>query len=141
MPAAEIKTRPPQSTGRRPSAPRSPWDPWIAEILADWCQRWPAVFTKPVPLATGISKRIKAILQAEGKALDRKTVGVVIYRWTMQGSYLHAMARGETRRDLDGSEAGIVDDEARQRAQKMLDERAARRAERAAKAGEAARKS
>ena len=40
------------------------------------------------------------------------------------------MMRGEMRRNLDGSEAGVPNDEARQQAKKLLDERAARRAER-----------
>jgi hypothetical protein len=38
--------------------------------------------------------------------------------------------RGEMRRNLDGSEAGVPDDEARQQAKQWLAERAARRPER-----------
>jgi sRNA-binding protein len=71
------------------------------------------------------------VLRAEGKATDRKTFGLAIHSWTMHGAYLRAMARGETRRNLDGSEAGVPDDAAREFAQKVLDERAARQAERA----------
>jgi sRNA-binding protein len=55
----------------------------------------------------------------------------VFHRWTMQGAYLRALARGEMRRNLDGSEAGLPDESARQHAQKILDERVARRIERA----------
>jgi sRNA-binding protein len=74
---------------------------------------------------------MKAVLRADGTALDLKTFGMTtIHSWTMQGAYLHALMRGETRRNLDGSEAGVPDDEARQQAKKLLDERAARRAER-----------
>ena len=97
-------------------------------MLADWRHRWPAVFTKPVPLAVGISRHIKEALRAEGKAIDRRAIGVALHRWTKQGAYLRAMVRGEIRRNLDGSEAGVPDDAARQYAQKLLDERAARQA-------------
>jgi sRNA-binding protein len=73
---------------------------------------------------------MKGALRAGGMALHLKTFGMTIHAWTMQGAYLHAVMRGETRRNLDGSEAGVPDDEARQQAKKLLDKRAARRAER-----------
>lgn len=73
---------------------------------------------------------MKAVLRAEGKAIDRKAFGRTIHAWTMQGPYLYAVMRGEMRRNLDGSEAGVPNDEARQEAKKLLDERGARRAER-----------
>lgn len=75
---------------------------------------------------------MKAALQAEGKAMeakDRKGIGVSLHTWTMQSAYLRALARGEARRNLDGSEAGFPDESARQHARKLLDERAARQAE------------
>jgi sRNA-binding protein len=98
--------------------------------LAEWRERWPAVFTKPVPVAIGISRHIRAALQAAGEAVDRRAVGTTIHHWTMHGAYLRAVIRGDVRRNLDGSEAGVPDEAARQHAQKVLDERAARRAER-----------
>jgi hypothetical protein len=64
-------------------------------ILIDWRRRWPAAFTKPVPLAVGISRHIKEAQRAEGKAIDRKAIGVALHRWTMQGAYLRAIVRGE----------------------------------------------
>ncbi|MDA8248198.1 MAG: ProQ/FINO family protein [Rhodospirillales bacterium] len=100
-------------------------------VLADWRARWPAAFTKPVPLALGISGHIKTVLRAEGKVVDRKTIGVTLHRWTMQGTYLRAVVRGELRRNLDGSAAGVPDEAARQYAQTVLDERAARQAAKA----------
>jgi sRNA-binding protein len=127
---AETKTQPRQPAARRPVPRRSPQPPWMEATLADWRERWPAAFTKPVPLAVGISGQMEAVLRANGTALDLKTFGMTIHSWTMQGAYLHAVMRGETRRNLDGSEAGVPDDEARQQAKKLLDERAARRAER-----------
>jgi sRNA-binding protein len=102
----------------------------MEEILADWRTRWPTAFTKPVPLAVGFSGRMKVALRAEGKAIDSKSFNLAIRSWTMQGAYLHAVMRGEMRRNLDGSEAGVPDDAARQHAKKLLDERAARRVER-----------
>jgi sRNA-binding protein len=129
--AGETETRSPQSTIRRPAARRSPWPPWMAAILADWRRRWPAVFTRPVvPLAIGISRDIKATLRAEGTAIGHKSITVTLRRWTTRGPYLRAVARGEMRRNLDGSEAGVPDDAARQYAQRLLEERAAWQAER-----------
>jgi sRNA-binding protein len=99
-------------------------------ILTDWRKRWPAAFTKPVPLAAGFSGHIKAALRAEGSEPSLKAIGLTIHQWTHQGAYLYAVMRGEMRRrNLDGSEAGVPDDEARQQAKQLLAERAARRAE------------
>jgi ProP effector len=117
---AKTETRSPQPTLKQRSE----------ATLADWRKRWPATFTKPVPLAIGISGNIRAALRAEGKAVDRRTVGTTLHYWTMHGAYLRAVIRGDVRRNLDGSEAGVPDEAARQHAQKVLDERAARRAER-----------
>jgi hypothetical protein len=33
---------------------------------------------------------------------------LTIHQWTHQGTYLHAVMRGEMRRNLDGSEAGAL---------------------------------
>lgn len=127
----ETSLRPAEPPARRTPARRTQWAPWMEVVLADWRARWPAAFTKPVPLALGISGHIKAVLRAEGKIVDRKTVGVTLHRWTMQGPYLRAVVRGEPRRNLDGSAAGVPDEAARQYAQKLLDERAARQAAKA----------
>jgi sRNA-binding protein len=127
---AETRARPPQPTAKQPAVRRSPRPPWMDATLAEWRERWPAVFTKPVPLAVGFSGHIKAVLRAEGKTIERKTFGMTIHNWTMQSAYLRAVAWGEMRRNLDGSEAGVPDDAAREYAQKVLDERAARQAER-----------
>lgn len=99
----------------------------LLSLWADWRRRWPAAFTKPVPLAVGFSGQIKAALRAEG-LFDREK-GYAIHRWTMQSAYLRALEHGEMRRNLDGSEAGIPDDDARAKARALLEERAARHAE------------
>jgi sRNA-binding protein len=129
MTDAETTTPPPKPPAKRPVARPTPWPPWMAAILADWRARWPAVFTKPTPLAIGISRAIEAVLQAEDKALDRRSMGITLHHWTKQNAYLQAVVRGEVRRKLDGSEAGAPDEAAREYAQKVLTERAARRAE------------
>jgi sRNA-binding protein len=112
-------------------AGRQSWPPSAAALIAEWRVRWPAAFTRAVPLAIGFSRQIKAAIRAKGKPVDRKTLSVAIYLWTRQSAYLRVMARGEMRRNLDGSEAGLPDDAARQEAQRLLDERAVRHAERA----------
>jgi hypothetical protein len=55
----------------------------------------------------GTSRHVKEALRAEGQAVAHKVVGAVLHRWTMQGAYLRAVARGEMRRNLDGSLAGV----------------------------------
>ena len=131
MTVTETTPRTAEPPAKRMPARRAPWAPWMEVVLADWRARWPAAFTKPVPLALGISGHIKAVLRAEGKVVDRKTIGVTLHRWTMQGTYLRAVVRGELRRNLDGSAAGVPDEAARQYAQRLLDERAARQAAKA----------
>jgi hypothetical protein len=44
---------------------------------------------------------MKGALRAGGMALPLKTFGMTIHAWTMQGAYLHAVMRGETRRNLE----------------------------------------
>lgn len=115
-----------QPPAKQVPARRTQWAPWMEVVLADWRARWPAAFTKPVPLALGISWQIKTALRAEGAVVDRKTIGVTMHRWTTQGAYLRAVLRGDLRRNLDGSAAGVPSEAALQYAQKLLDERAAR---------------
>jgi hypothetical protein len=52
-------------------------------ILIDWRRRWPAAFTRPVPLAVGISRQIREALRAETQTMDRKAIGRSLHRWTM----------------------------------------------------------
>jgi sRNA-binding protein len=129
IPAGSIETK---AQAKRPPAPpqRPPWSPWVDAIIKDWCERWPHIFTKPVPLAIGIDVSIRAALQADGKELDEKTVRICLYCWTKQARYQHAILRGEPRRNLDDSEAGVPDDRAKQFAQHRLDELDVRRRER-----------
>ncbi len=99
-------------------------DQQISVILADMAARWPQTFTKPVPLAVGISKRLKREL---GGAFPAKQVNVALARWTRRNAYLEAVARGEARRNLDGSENGLPDECHRKYARMELARRARRR--------------
>jgi hypothetical protein len=121
----EAKTK---TQSARPAPRRQPLAPWMEAILTDWRKRWPAAFTKPVPLAAGFSGHIKGGASrrgfgtiAEGHRLDDPSMDA-------SGGVLYAVMRGEMRRNLDGSEAGVPDDEPRQQAKQLLAERAARRA-------------
>ena len=131
MTEAETRERPGEPATVRRGVRRSPWPPAVDVLIAEWRARWPAAFTKPVPLAVGFSGQIKAAIRAEGGPVDRKMLSMAIHQWTMQSAYLRAVARAEMRRNLDGSEAGIPDDAARQDAQRLLAARAAKHAQRA----------
>ena len=130
MTEAETITTPHAPQVKRPPSRPAPWADLVEATLTDWRKRWPAVFTKPVPLAVGFSRQIREALQADGQTTDRKAVGITIHQWTMRGAYLHAVMRGEMRRNLDGSEAGSPDEDVRLQAKKILDERSKKRAER-----------
>jgi hypothetical protein len=66
-------------------------------------QRWPELFKGPAPepLAIDIHDQIVAALDC-----DRKILHAVLGSWTEYRPYLKALARGEMRRNLDGSAAG-----------------------------------
>src|SRR5437763_16252400 len=100
----------------------------IPEILADWRERWPAVFTTPVSLAAGISRQMKDQLGAQ--CPRRREFGSALHQWTNRTAYLRAVARGDVRHNLDGGEAGVPDEEIRERARQLLAERERRAMER-----------
>lgn len=100
------------------------------DILALLRARWPALFTMPVPLATGIARAIRAELGH----VEVPTAGLsrALYYWTNAPGYLTAVAAGEMRRNLDGTEAGAPDEAQRQLATEIMEPRAARQAQKAA---------
>ena len=100
----------------------------IPEILADWRERWPAVFTTPTPLAVGISRQIKD--QLGTRCPPRREFGSALHQWTNRTAYLRAVIRGDVRHNLDGSEAGVPDEDTRERARQLLAEREQRAMER-----------
>jgi sRNA-binding protein len=82
------------------------------------CERFPAVFCLPrVPLAIGIHRQIRARL---GNEVTTRPLSAILAWWTKQPDYLEALARGEMRRNLDGSPAVESNEVARQRAAKRL---------------------
>jgi len=84
------------------------------------------IFSKPVPLAIGIDRCIEQF----STQFSRRDIGNALGHWTKRSSYLRAVARGEQRRNLDGSEAGVPTKEAQEAAQRLLEERNRRRLER-----------
>jgi len=100
------------------------------DILALLRARWPALFTTPMPLATGIARAIRAELGD----VEVPTAGLsrALHYWTNAPGYLAAVAAGEVRRNLDGTEAGAPDEAQRQFATETMEQRAAQQALRAA---------
>jgi sRNA-binding protein len=67
------------------------------------CERFPEVFCLPrVPLAIGIHRQIRAPL---GNEVTTRPLSAILAWWTKQPDYLEALARGEMRRNLNGSPA------------------------------------
>ncbi|WP_174513196.1 ProQ/FINO family protein [Methylocella tundrae] len=89
----------------------------VALVLADWARRWPAVFGKPAPLAIGFFEQIHAELKPQ---FSHKEVRLVLHRWTTRPAYYQAVERGDPRRNLDGSEAGLPDEVSRALARTAL---------------------
>ncbi len=100
------------------------------DILALLRARWPALFTTPVPLATGIARAIRA----EVGYVKAPTAGLgrALHHWTNAPGYLAAVAAGETRRNLDGTEAGAPDEAQWRFVAETMGQRAAQQALRAA---------
>lgn len=94
------------------------------------CACWPALFTTPVPLATGIARAIRAELGYV--EVPTAGLGRALHYWTNAPGYLAAVAAGEKRRNLDGTEAGVPDEAQRQFATEIMEQRAARQALRTA---------
>ena len=59
-----------------------------------------------------------------------REIGIILRYWTKRSSYLKAVARGEPRRNLDGSEAEVPTKEAQESARRLLEERGQRQLER-----------
>ena len=72
----------------------------------------------PVPLAIGIGPRLCELLSPEFKRAD---IRVFLHAWTSGPRYLKAVARGEMRRNLDGSPARVPEPDHRAAAKERLD--------------------
>ena len=94
------------------------------EILALLRARWPELFSAPVPLAVGIEREIREGL---GEArVPSARLGRALHYWTNGPRYLAAVAAGQRRRHLDGTDAGEPDEAHREYARETLAQRAAR---------------
>lgn len=85
--------------------------PLLSEVFPD-AFRLPAV-----PLAIGIHRQI---LDVAGDTIDADELGAFMRYWTTRWSYLMAVARGEPRRNLDGSIADAPTSEQREDAARRL---------------------
>jgi hypothetical protein len=72
----------------------------------------------PVPLAIGIGPRLCELLGPEFKPAE---IRVFLHAWTSGARYLKAVARGNMRRNLDGSPAGLPEPAHRADAKERLD--------------------
>ena len=100
------------------------------DILALFRARWPALFSTPVPLAAGIARAIRAELG--DVKVPTAGLGRALRCWTNGPSYLAAVAAGEMRRNLDGTEAGARDEAQRRFDTGIMEQRAAQQAQRVA---------
>ncbi len=98
------------------------------DILAMLRTRWPGLFTTPVPLAVGVTRAIRAEL-GEG-LVPVAGLSRALHYWTNASDYLAAIAVGEVRRNLDGTEAGAPDEAQRRFASESMERRAAQQATR-----------
>jgi len=97
----------------------------LDETLAVLCDRWPSLFTAPVPLAIGIERKIQQFL---GDArLPKARLRYALHCWTRRTGYLAAIAEGRCRQDLDGSDAGEPEEAHRAYARELIAERLAKR--------------
>ena len=79
---------------------------------------FPEVFRLPaVPLAVGIHQQI---LDVAGDSIDPAELSAFLQYWTRRWAYLKAIWRGEPRRNLDGSVAGVPTIEQRNAAARQL---------------------
>lgn len=93
-------------------------------LLKDLDSRY-AVFREVSPLAIGIDKQvIEAIPDVEKKILR-----IALRNHTISTRYLKSMEKATVRRNLDGSDAGEVNDEMRLHASTLLRERFKKNAE------------
>ncbi len=86
------------------------------KVRAEFRRRWPAAFTRPVPLAIGADKLIRAEMPELTAMHFREVLGA----WLYSVAYLRAVAAGVERRNLDGTPAGVPDEEQRARAVEEL---------------------
>lgn len=92
---------------------------FLHEGMAALRERWPELFTTPVPLAVGVGPQIREALPGMPYAQFR----MVLRQWTQGTAYLLAVATGVERRNLDGSPAGLPAEDQQAFAQEALRKR------------------
>lgn len=97
----------------------------LDETLAMLRDRWPALFTAPVPLAIGIERKIQQSLG--DTRLPKVRLRRALHCWTHRTGYLAVVAEGRCRQDLDGSDAGEPEEAHRTYARELVAERRAKR--------------
>ena len=70
-----------------------------------------------MPLAVGIGRELCHLMSPEFKPAE---IRVFLHAWTSGPRYLKAVVRGEMRRNLDGSPAGVPEAEHRAAARQQL---------------------
>ena len=91
----------------------------VREARAEFRLRWPAAFTTPVPLVIGVDK----LIRAEMPQMTTSRLKEVLGPWMHSIVYMRAIAAGVERINLDGTPAGVPDEEQRGRATEELRER------------------
>ncbi len=91
----------------------------VREARAEFRRRWPAAFTTPVPLAIGMDK----VIRAEMPEMTTSRLKEALGPWTHSAVYLRAIVAGVERINLDGSPAGVPDEEQRAQAAEELRKR------------------
>src|SRR4051812_38391939 len=84
-------------------------------LLEELGRRFPAVFSKPVPLKLGVTKELRALLQHNepfGGAgeVSWAVLKLALAYWTGRRGYQEALAAGTVRYGLNGEIAGEVTD-------------------------------
>jgi len=96
------------------------------QLLSQPRECWPTVFSwPPMPLAVGIDRQLHPWLGELGASWQ--TLRRTLMWWTSRPAYWAALARGEIRRNLDGSQALAPSEGERQHAEKQLQQREAAR--------------
>jgi hypothetical protein len=108
--------KPPPSASNGPKrAKRRPQRSALSQRLL---RDFPKAFKyPPVPLAIGIGLKLRELLGAEFKPAD---IRAFLHAWTSGPRYLKGVARGEMRRNLDGSPAGLPESKHRADARERL---------------------
>ena len=93
----------------------------VREARAELRRRWPEAFTTPVPLAIGVDK----LIRAEMPEMTAMRLKEVLGPWIYSVAHLRAVAAGVEHINLDGSPAGVPDEEQRAQAVEELRKRRA----------------